>query len=335
MPSPDVSAIAKLLPTLPGGQPADAPRPATNARPSVAKDRLTIRPREEDDKGQTPVKPAAVPYKYRITALFSFFTTALTSWIFDPNMFMRHVKTITSQVMRFTAGSRKVANWGVGLGAARQEGKVGKYVLEGIGATGKAAGSALNSLKTRALSFVGIGEPVAKAAATATVETVKNQGLIGWFNTFRAGGSTVPQALAQGVSRTLETGGDFPQIAAQATTMGSRWGQAFVTAGKIARLAPLLNVPIAIFDIIHARKAINNPDLTQRQRTAKLGQAYFSSAAAVLSVAAFLVPGPLDMLMLKLAGFAGFGSLGWSILSSDFMWRVYGRVGRFLGLNKG
>jgi hypothetical protein len=339
MPSPDVSVIAKALPAQPGTSQPAAPATKPAAKPvAPAKDHLVVsKPKQPTAAAKARAaeqadKKTSVGAGLRVGAFFSFFTSALTTWLFDPHLFFNHVKLFFAQIYRLATGGARAYGWAQGIGQAKKEGTLAGHLAKPFVALGRGIGKAFTTVKDKL--FGGGAASAAKAAtrtvATTTVNVVKNKGLIGWYNVARANGAGRFGALVEGFSKTLETGGDMQNITAHAATMGGTWGKAFRAFGKIARLAPLLNVPISVLDIVHAHQILNDPNANKRMRVAKVGQAYFSTFAAGLSVAAFLVPAPLDLLALKLASFAGFGSLGWSVLSSKYAVNFFARVGNFL-----
>jgi hypothetical protein len=325
----------------PTSQPAVPADDTATKKVAPPKDRLVVTSKAKQAGATSRATAAAQVDKktslgagLRLGAFFSFFTSALTTWLFDPHLFFNHVKTLFAQTYRLATGGAQAYGWAKGVGQAKKEGNLASHLLKPFAAIGRAIGRMAIAAKNKVVGLFSKGAGTAAKAATRTVATttvnvVKNKGLIGWYNVARANGAGRLSALAEGFGKTLETGGDMQNIAAHAASMGS-WGKAFVTFGKIARLAPLLNVPISILDIVHAHQILNDPNANHRMRVAKVGQAYFSTFAAGLSIAAFLVPAPLDLLALKLASFAGFGSLGWSVLSSKYAVNFFAKVGNFL-----
>ncbi|MDB5097316.1 MAG: hypothetical protein JWM80_1737 [Cyanobacteria bacterium RYN_339] len=343
MPSPDLSAIAKIVPAQAG-----TPAAAVQAKPTPTpvpqpKDQLVVSARPakpaaaaKATAAQQADKKTSVGAGLRLGAFVSFFTSALTTWLFDPHLFFNHVKTLFTQTYRLATGGKQVYGWAKGIKTAKADGSIGSHLLKPFQAVGRLIGRVAVMAKNKVLGLFGKGAATTAAkgatsvATRAAVNVVKNRGLFGWYNAARAGGAGRMSAIWQGFTRTLETGGDMQNITAHAATMGGNWGKAFAAFGKVARLAPLLNVPISILDLMHAHQILNDANANHRMRVAKIGQAYFSTFAAGLSIAAFLVPAPLDLLALKLASFAGFGSLGWSVLSSKYAVNFFAKVGNFL-----
>lgn len=308
-------------------KPAAPQGPAIVAAPKPAKRAPAVDTRAESKTN--------VGWKIRLTGYMTMFTTLATSWIFNPQLLVSHVKTIFGQIYRMAGGAKRVHGWATGYAEARKAGTARTYVRGVADEVSQMSKRTAVSLKDKALGLFGHGKDVAKAAPAAvemtpTVVLEANKGLIGWYRAARAAGAGRLSALASGLDKTIETGGDMPSIMAKAQGQSGWWAKAFVATGKAARLAPLLNLPIAALDLIHARQIAKDPLATPRLRAAKIGQAIFSSSAAALSVAAFLVPAPFDMLALKAAGWTGLGSLAWSVLSSRPVMNLGIKITNFL-----
>ncbi len=162
-------------------------------------------------------------------------------------------------------------------------------------------------------------------------DIARNKGVIGFFRDARAAGAGPLRSLWRGFTRTVETGGQMPSVAKQAAEMGGRWGKALTWTGRIGRIAPLLNVPLAIFDVREAWKALRHPDATVQDKVSKTGQAALTSAAAGLAVAGFVTPPPLNAALLTAAGVAGIGSTLWGIATSEIAHDALKKVGGFFG----
>lgn len=163
------------------------------------------------------------------------------------------------------------------------------------------------------------------------VAEVVNKGLLGFYREARAAGAGPLGALWRGFTRTIETGGNMPVVAEQAAKMGGRWGKLLTWTGRIGRLAPLLNVPLALFDIREAWNTFQHPDAHARDKLSKAGQAGLTTAAAGLAVAGFLTPPPLNAALLTACGVAGVASTLWGVATSDFATGIFQRVGGFFG----
>jgi drug/metabolite transporter superfamily protein YnfA len=339
-PTPTPNQGPGSTPAVVGAKPVATLKVAPAKDQFVSRNRLTVQaPNAVALKPKAPAAATAlesktnVGFKFRLTGLVSFFTTALTSYLFNPSMFVNHMRTLSGHLYRVLAGTKRVHNLATDFVAARKAGQVSEFFG---GVKNAALGwtrAGVEGVRAKVLDVLGKSTPAAIAAEQAAVPAsvaVRNVGLFGWYKVARAEGSNPLIALAKGFKRTVVTGGDMPKIVAHAKTMGGGWGKAFIVTGKAARLAPLLNVPIAVLDVIHARAIFNDKTVSRRLRNAKIGQAIFSSLAAVLSIAAFVVPAPLDAIALSYASYAGLGSLGWSIFSSRFMVNVYDSIGNFL-----
>lgn len=160
-------------------------------------------------------------------------------------------------------------------------------------------------------------------------DLARNRGVLGFFREARAAGVGPLRALWQGFMRMVETGGNMPAVAKQAAEMGGRWGKALTWTGRIGRIAPLLNVPLAIFDVREASRTLRHPEATTQDKVLKTGQAALTSAAAGLAVAGFLTPPPLNAALLTAAGAAGIGSTIWGLATSEVATNAFKKVGGF------
>lgn len=166
---------------------------------------------------------------------------------------------------------------------------------------------------------------------TNPADLARNKGLLGFYRAARATGAGPLRALWQGFTRTVETGGQMPSIAKQAAEMGGKWGKALTWTGRIGRIAPLLNLPLALFDIREAWNTFRHPNATLQDKVSKTGQAALTSAAAGLAVAGFLTPPPLNAALLTASGIVGIGSTVWGIATSEVAHDALKKVGGFFG----
>ncbi|HEY9856383.1 MAG TPA: hypothetical protein V6D05_11635, partial [Stenomitos sp.] len=162
-------------------------------------------------------------------------------------------------------------------------------------------------------------------------EIALNKGILGFYREARATGARPLQAVWKGFSRTIETGGHMPRVAQEAAEMGGRWGKTLTWAGRIGRLAPLLNVPLAIFDVREAWNTFRHPNATTQDMVSKGGQAALTSAAAGLAVAGFLTPPPVNAALLTASGVAGVASTVWGVATSEVALKFFKRVGGLFG----
>lgn len=158
-----------------------------------------------------------------------------------------------------------------------------------------------------------------------------NKGMLGFYRSSRATGAGPLTAVWRGFTRTVETGGRMPAVAQQAAQMGGRWGKALTWTGRIGRVAPLLNVPLAIFDLKEVWSVYRHPNATTQDKISKTGQAALTSAAAGLAVAGFLSPPPLNAALLTASGAAGIASTLWGVATSEVAHRLFKKVGGFFG----
>lgn len=164
---------------------------------------------------------------------------------------------------------------------------------------------------------------------TSPADIARNKGMLGFFRDARAAGASPLRAIWRGFTRTVETGGQMPSVAKQAAELGGRWGKALTWTGRIGRIAPLLNLPLAVFDVREAWNAWRHPNATSQDKVSKTGQAALTSAAAGLAIAGFLTPPPLNAALLTASGAMGIASTVWGIATSEVAVHAFKKVGGF------
>lgn len=200
----------------------------------------------------------------------------------------------------------------------------GAGVLSYLGDLAKGGWNTFKGNKWGSLKkLVGIGKPSQVAS--------ESKGFFGFFKAARAGGSGIAGSVAKAFGNTVDKGGNMPQIAAEAAQTGGKLGKLAVWAGRVGRVAPLLNVPIAAFDVKKAWDVFHDPKATTREKVSTAGTAVLGTAAAGLAVAGFVTPPPVDAALFAAAGIVGLSSMVWGAVTSKPVVDFAKKAGKAIG----
>lgn len=304
---------------------------------TVRGDRLALMALSDRRRQAAGVTPSVRPVKatYRITAVFSFFSNLITSTLLDPRLLFGQLRGLFNTAYKLVRGGNHVKGMvreykvarSVQGGPAYLKGlvvKLGQAIAAGYRGTIARVTRLFGRAELTAAPVTTVVAPVSSAAIAAPV---LNKGLFAYYQAGRAAGLGRASAFGRAAALVAETGGRMPQITAHAAQLGGRWGKVFYWSGRVARLAPVLNVPIAVWDVVNARRVLANPHADRRERISRVGQAIFSAAAAGLSVVAFAVPAPIDMALIRYAGTTCIVSLIWMAATSKPAMGCYVAIG--------
>jgi hypothetical protein len=280
----------------------------------------------------TPQAKRAEKNAARAGGFLAFVGNALNGLVASPKAIVGNIQGLLYGGHAIVDKANDVKGFASALNAARKDGKAFNFVRGQFQSLRAATGSALartfGQIKSqKAMFFLQriAGRNVSQAANAVS----ENKGLFGFYQAARAGGAGPIRAFSSAFGRTVETGGNMPTVIEDAAQLGGRWGKTLAWAGRIGRVAPLLNVPLAAFDIKCAIDVWSNPRATTQQKVEKTGTAALTTAAAGLAVAGFLTPPPVDAALFMAAGIAGIASGVWSFFASGTASKVAHSVGHF------
>lgn len=345
-----MSGIPKNQPSLgpttqPGLKlPVADPRPVSAALPgSGTGDRLATaagaarRPSEPDPSTlaarvrqlrdpQIPAReqPSPAAAESNRGGLFSGVSNLAISFMTSPRFTIKRVEGLLSSSPRLIKGGHRAKQLAVDLKEAIDEGRPGRFI-QGNARILRLSAAAR---KQAAIQVIRRGrlQDLLKVISRSKPSGVINLGMVRNYQLARQAGSAPLRAAARAFSKTVETSGDVPQITAEATRLGGRLGRALTWAGRVGRVAPLLNVPLAVFDVSSAVKSLRNPRASTRERVSSTGRAALTTVAAGLAVAGFVTPPPINLTLLGVAAGVGLGSTLWSVATGATASRLAGRT---------
>lgn len=265
-----------------------------------------------DGNEQVPVPPSGSKSDNSHRGnLFSPLSNLAISFLTSPRFVIKHTENLFASGTRLLNGGRRAKQLAIDLKHAVDEGRSGRFI-QGNARLLRLSAAAR---KQAAIQVIRRGrlEDLMKVLNGSKPSNVVNEGMVHYYRLARQEGRAPLQATARAFSKTVETGGNMPQITEEAARLGGRMGRALTWAGRIGRVAPLLNVPLAVFDISSAVQSLGNPRASTRDRIAKTGRAALTTAAAGLAVAGFVTPPPINLTLLGVAAGIGLGSTLWSV----------------------